>query len=54
MNCVCATGQCPVAKGECDADGECYIWRCENPNAPKPEPEVKELDEIVNIARSVA
>ena len=23
----------------CEEDGECFIWRCENPNAPKPEPD---------------
>ncbi len=35
---------CPLAGGECDKDGECYLWRCHNPHAttpsaaPKPQP----------------
>jgi len=34
MNCL--ADRCPVAAGECDREGECYLWRCENPHAPKP------------------
>jgi hypothetical protein len=36
MNCVLSPLPCPVVDGECDRDGECYVWRCENPHAPKP------------------
>lgn len=36
MICASNDGICPVAKGECERDGECYIWRCEHPHAPKP------------------
>ena len=35
--CISKSGECPV-KG-CAEDGECYLWRCENPHAPKPERE---------------
>ena len=42
MKCVIAPLPCPVIDGECDRDGECYIWRCENSNAPKPEPAAEE------------
>lgn len=32
----CLADICPVAVGECEADGECYLARCEHPHAPKP------------------
>jgi hypothetical protein len=32
----CLAERCPVVAGECDRDGECYLWRCEHPHAPKP------------------
>lgn len=35
MKCISNTGSC-VVHG-CEDDGECYLWRCENPHAPKPE-----------------
>jgi hypothetical protein len=54
----CVAGACPVAKGECDQEGECYLWRCENPQAPKPTDdllaEFAELVLMANAARSVA
>jgi len=37
LRCVSKSGECPV-RG-CEADGECYLWRCSNPSAPKPERE---------------
>lgn len=36
MKCIDHTGRCHVAAGECERDGECYLWRCENPHAPQP------------------
>ena len=33
--CVAPGGVCPVVG--CAEDGECYLWRCVNPHAPKPE-----------------
>lgn len=44
VKCISRIG-CPVAAGECDKDGECYLWRCENPHAPKPE-----ADEVAQFA----
>lgn len=32
-NCVSRDGRCPVEG--CNQDGECYLWRCEHPHAPK-------------------
>jgi hypothetical protein len=54
MKCILDPLPCPVVAGECDRDGECYIWRCENPHAPKPELEENDIDQIVNVARAVA
>lgn len=34
MKCILPEG-CPV--DDCDEYGECYIFRCEHPHAPKPE-----------------
>lgn len=34
MKCVSKSGVCPVLG--CDEDGECYLWRCDNQDAPKP------------------
>jgi hypothetical protein len=36
MNCI--SGRCPVAAGECDKDGTCYLWACD-PRQPNPNPE---------------
>ena len=35
MNCISPIG-CPLKAGECQAAGECYLWRCSNPHEPKP------------------
>jgi hypothetical protein len=44
----CLAERCPVAAGECARDGECYLWRCEHPHAPKPErDEVAEFAELL-------
>jgi hypothetical protein len=34
----CIADRCPVAAGECDRDGECYLWACD-PRQPNPNPE---------------
>mgnify|MGYP001594325454 CR=1 FL=1 len=34
---ACQKLGCPIAAGECQRANECYLWRCEHPNAPKPE-----------------
>lgn len=36
MKCVSHDGKCPVKAGECERDGECYLWRCEHEHAPRP------------------
>jgi hypothetical protein len=55
VKCVSPIG-CPVAAGECSKAGECYLWRAENPHAPKRErDDVAEFAELVlrvNAARS--
>lgn len=33
--CVSKSGACPV--NGCDEEGECYLWRCEHPDAPEKE-----------------
>jgi len=35
VKCVSPIG-CPRVAGECSKEGECYLWRCEHPHAPKP------------------
>jgi hypothetical protein len=35
VNCVSPIG-CPLAAGECSKAGECYLFRCAHPLAPKP------------------
>lgn len=48
MNCILSPLPCPVVAGECDREGECYLWRCEHPHAPKPErDEVAEFAELL-------
>jgi hypothetical protein len=49
-----------VAAGQCARDGECYLWRCENPGAPKTTTDedllahFAELVLAINAAREVA
>ena len=51
----CVLHDCAVYAGECERDGECYVWRCENPHAPKPiSDDVAQFAELVlrvNAAR---
>lgn len=35
LACVSKSGECPVHG--CEADGECFLWRAENPHAPRRE-----------------
>lgn len=57
---ICVATVCPVAAGECEADGECYLARCEHPHAPKPitDEELTELFaalvRMIGAAREVA
>jgi len=57
MNCVSPIG-CPLVAGECSKDGECYLWRVENPHAPKPDTDLlahfAELVLTVAAAREIA
>jgi hypothetical protein len=48
-HCISKSGACPC--DGCEEDGECYLWRCENPHAPEPEPE-QELPEKSCAIRS--
>jgi len=53
MNCVAPGGVCPVVKGECEKDVECYLARCEHPHAPKPITD-EDLATLIRAAREVA
>lgn len=52
MKCVSPIG-CPIAAGECDRYGECYLFRCENPTAPKPLTDDELLAEFAELVLRV-
>ena len=53
MKCTSPIG-CPLVAGECAKAGECYLFRCAHPHAPKPTTDTDLLAHFAELVLTVA
>lgn len=50
----CVSERCPVAAGECERDGQCYLASCGKSDGKPDEMDLAKWDSLVAAARSVS